>query len=150
MNEEELLYNIIFPEDSDPNYLNYGYFVGKSKRSVYKFKTAINDSQLNPIIICDGNKENAFFAKVFQSEVDRFLKIVNEFNFKQIRIKKNYLNEIKRMFGEAIIEHQKKVYKAAQYQYPSKNNSGIRNWEMPVAVAPNQTNENQPSLKRAI
>ena len=150
MNEEELLYNIIFPNDDDPNYINYGYFIGKSKRSVYKFKAVINESQLNPVLIRDGNKENAFFAKVFQGEVDRFLKIVKDFNFKQVTIKSHYMNGIKRMFGEAIVEHKKKVYKAAQYQYPRKYISGIKNWEIPAAVALNQTNENQPNFKKAI
>ena len=150
MNEEELLYNIIFPEDSNPNSLNYGYFIGKSKRSIYKLKAIINETQLNPVLICDGNKENAFFAKVFQSEVDEFLKIVNEFKFKQITIKSHYLNEIKRMFGDVIIEHHKKEYTAAQYQYPRKYNNGIKNWEMPAAVSKNLVDKTQPSLKKAI
>jgi len=86
--KEELLYSIIFPEDEDPNFINYGYFIGRNKRSVYKLKAIINEGELNPIIICDGNKENAFFAKVFKNEVDKFLKIVSEFNFKQVNIKK--------------------------------------------------------------
>lgn len=145
MNEEELLYNIIFPEDKNPNHLNYGYFVGKSKRSIYKLKTAINESQLNPVLICDDNKENAFFAKVFQSDVDGFLEIVNEFKFKQITLKSNSINEIKHLFGEAIIVHEKKAYTASQYQFPRKNNSGINNWKMPAAVRLNQT-----SLKKVI
>ena len=63
MKEEELLYNVIFPKDDDPNYINYGYFIGKSKKSIYKLKATINESQLNPILICDGNKENAFLLK---------------------------------------------------------------------------------------
>ena len=100
MKEEELLYKIIFPKDDDPNNINYGYFVGKSKRSIFKLKATINESQLNPILLCDGDKENAFFAKVFESEVDRFLKIINEFNFKQIKINHRYINEIKYMFGD--------------------------------------------------
>ena len=32
MKEEELLYNVIFPEDNDPNHINYGYFIGRSKK----------------------------------------------------------------------------------------------------------------------
>jgi len=118
MREEELLYNVIFPEDDNPNYINYGYFVGRSKRSIYKLKAIINESQLNPILICDGNNENAFFAKVYQNEVDRFLKIINEFTFKQIKIDTEYMSEIKSIFGEEAITHQKKAYKAAHCHYP--------------------------------
>ena len=99
MKEEEVLYNIIFPKDDNPNYINYGYFIGKSKRSVYKLKATIDESQLNPVLICDGNKENAFFPSVFESEVDRFLKIVNEFHFKQVKKTSRYMNEVKYMFG---------------------------------------------------
>jgi len=94
MNEEQLLYNVIFPEDDDPNHINYGYFVGRSKKSVYKLKAIINESQLNPILICDGNKENAFFAKVFESEVDRFLEVIRELNFKQIKINICHMSEV--------------------------------------------------------
>ncbi len=133
MREEELLYNVIFPEDDNPNYINYGYFVGRNKRSIYKLKAIINESQLNPILICDGNNENAFFAKVFQNEVDRFLKIINEFSFKQIKIDTQYISEIKCLFGEEVITHRKKAYKAAHCHYPLRAN-----------------NENQLNLKRAI
>lgn len=135
MKEEELLYNAIFPEDDDPNHLNYGYFIGRSKRSIFKLKAAINESQLNPILICDGNKGNAFFAKVFESEVDRFLKIIDEFNFKQIKINSHNMDEVKYMFGEDLLEHRKKMYKAPQYQYPKKINKEIINWKLPAVVA---------------
>ncbi|MBZ9622052.1 hypothetical protein G9F71_004160 [Clostridium sp. FP2] len=150
MNEEELLYNVIFPQDEDPNYINYGYFIGRNKKSIYKLKATINEGPLNPILICDGNNENAFFAKVFQNEVDRFLKIVNDFNFKQININKNYMNEVKQMFGEEVIEHQKKVYKAHRYQYPQKFTNGIKNWEIPYIKAVDPIKEHKPTLKRAI
>ncbi|MBU3113998.1 hypothetical protein [Clostridium lacusfryxellense] len=150
MREEELLYNVIFPEDDDPNFINYGYFIGRNKRSIYKLKATINDSQLNPIIICDGNKENAFFAKVFQNEVDRFLKIINEFSFKQIKIDTQYMNEIKYLFGEEVIIHQKKAYKAAHCQYPLRANNGMINWKLGDIVASNLKCENKPNIKRAI
>ena len=150
MKEEELLYNIIFPKDDDPNYINYGYFIGRSKRSIYKLKAIINESQLNPILICDGNKENAFFAKVFQNEVDRFLRIINEFSFKQIKIDTHLMNEIKCLFGEEVIIHQKKMYKAAHCQYLQRANNGMTNWKLGDIVAPNLKCENQPNLKRAI
>ena len=58
MKKEELLYNILFPDDDNPNYINYGYFIGSSERSIFKLKANINESQLNPILICDGNKGN--------------------------------------------------------------------------------------------
>lgn len=150
MEKEQLLYNIIFPEDEDPNYENYGYFIGRNKRSVFKLKAILNESELNPILICDGNNENAFFAKVFQSEVDRFLKIVNEFNFKQIKINSNYMNEIKRMFEEEIITHQKKDSTVAHYQFLQKFNTGIRSFKIPCIATLNLINVNQSPLKGAI
>ena len=148
--EEELLYNVIFPEDDDPNYINYGYFIGKSKKDVFKLKAIINDSQLNPILICDGNKENAFFAKVFQSEVDRFLKIVSELNFKQIKINRCHMNEVINMFEEDIMKHRKKGYKAAKYILPQRFNRGTRNWKLPDIIELNVVNENKPTLNRVI
>ena len=128
MKEEELLYNIIFPKDDDPNYANYGYFVGKNKRSIYKLKATINESQLNPIIICDGNKENAFFAKVFESEIEGFLKVVTEFNFKQIKISSAHMDDVKSIFGEELMDHQKKVYKLHHSLYPQGLNNEVSNW----------------------
>ncbi len=99
--EEEQLYNIIFPEDKNPSYINYGYFVGKNKRSVFKLKSTLYESQLNPLLLKDADHENAFFAKVLESEVDGFLKIVKGFNFKQVKLKRQYIDEVKWMFGDA-------------------------------------------------
>lgn len=132
MEDEELLYNTIFPDDDNPNYFNYGYFIGSSKRSIFKLKTFINESQINPILICDGNKENAVYAKVFESEVDGFLKIIKELNFRQIKVNSRYMDEVKYMFKQDIIVHKKKDYKAAQYQYPKSVNSENRNWKIPL------------------
>lgn len=98
--EEELLYNIIFPEDKNQSYINYGYFVGKNKRSVFKLKSTLYESQLNPLLINDADNENAFFAKVLESEVDSFLKVVREFNFKQVKLKRQNIDEVKWMFGD--------------------------------------------------
>ncbi|MFT5871579.1 MAG: hypothetical protein ACI8WT_000499 [Clostridium sp.] len=150
MKEEELLYDAIFPEDNDPNYINYGYFIGRSKRSIYKLRATINESQLNPILICDGNNENAFFAKVFQSEVDCFLKIANECNFKQSHISCHYINQIKCLFGEAIIANKKKAYKASHYLYPQRCNNKTRNLSLPDLLSINPANEHQPNLNKAI
>ena len=127
MKEEELLYNIIFLNE-DPNYINYVYFIGKSKRSIYQLKAAINESQLNAIVICDGNTEKAFFAKVFQNELDRFLEIIKEFNFKQIKINNRYISEVKYMFEVELLEHKKKGYKPMEYLYSQRFNREISNW----------------------
>jgi len=150
MKEEELLYNIIFPKDDDPNYINYGYFIGRNKRSIYKLKATIKESQLNAILICDGNKENAFFAKVFQNEVDRFLEIINEFGCKQVKIDSVYMNKIKYLFGEEVIIHRKKTYKAAHWQYPHSVSNGFRNWALEDVVASNSKCEHKSKLKKAI
>lgn len=150
MKEEELLYNVLFPKDEDPNYINYGYFIGSNKRSIFKLKATINESQLNPTLICDGNNENAFFAKVFQNEVDRFLKIIKEQNIKQVNISNHYMNEVKYMFGEEVIYHRKRVFKAPQYQYPQKFTNGIKNWKIPYILALDPIKEHKPTLKRAI
>jgi hypothetical protein len=131
-----LLYNVIFPQDQDPNYINYGYFIGRNKTSIYKLKATLNESDLNSILICDGNNENAFFAKVSQSEVDRFKKNVNEFNFQQPKINRHYMNEIKCMFGEEIITQRKKEHLACHYRYPKRFS--------------NKLNINEPILKIAL
>ena len=128
MEKEELLYNIIFQKDVDPYYVNYCYFKGSCKKSIYKLKATINESDLNPILICDGNVENAFFAKVFESEIDRFLKIVDELNFKQIKISSRYRNEVKLMFRAEIMNHQKKVYKTSENINPLSFNKKVSNW----------------------
>ncbi|HEY8889466.1 MAG TPA: hypothetical protein VIM70_04380 [Clostridium sp.] len=150
MKEEELLYNVIFPEDDDPNHINYGYFVGKSKKSVDKLKAIINESQLNPILICDGNKENTFFAKVFESEVDRFLKIVSDLKFKQIKINSCHMKEVKSMFEEEILDNRKKGKKPAKYLLPQRFNRGKRDWKLPDVLEFNSVNENKPNLKEVI
>lgn len=150
MKEEEMLYNVIFPEDKDPNHINYGYFIGRSKKSVDKLKAIINESQLNPILICDDNKENAFFAKVFESEVDRFLKMVRDLNFKQIIINSCHMNEVKYMFEEVIMKHRKKGQKSPKYLLPQKFNRGKRDWKLPDIIELNLINENKPKLKGVI
>lgn len=134
MKKEELLYNILFPDDDNPNYINYGYFIGSSKRSIFKLKANINESQLNPILICDGNKENAVYAKVFESEVDGFLKIIKDLNFEQIKVNRRYMDKVKYMFRQEIMFHKKKEYKTSLYQYPKRFNKEIKSWEIPNAV----------------
>ncbi|MBU3190188.1 hypothetical protein K9O30_14125 [Clostridium bowmanii] len=150
MKKEQLLYNVIFPEDEDPSYINYGYFIGRNRRSIYKLKATLNEGQLNPIIISDGNNENAFYAKVFQNEVERFLKIVAEFHFEQININCHSLNEVKLMFGEQVIYNRKKMYKSPQYNYSEKYTNGIKNWKIPYIIPSDPIKEHKPTLKRAI
>ncbi|MGH4139189.1 hypothetical protein [Clostridium sp.] len=150
MKKEQLLYNIIFPEDQDPSYINYGYFIGRNRTSIYKLKASLNESQLNATIISDGNNESAFFAKVFQNEVERFLKIVDEFNFQQININSHYLSEIKYMFGEEVIYNRKKAYKAPQYHYSQKYTNGIKDWKIPYIITSDTIKEHKPTLKKAI
>ena len=113
MTQEEMIYRIIFPKDDDPNYINYGHFIAKNKISLYKFKAIVHESQLNPVLIMDGENENAFFAKVFQSEVDDFLKLTNEFNIKQIKMNRCYMNEVKFMFGDYLFMINSKRHKVS-------------------------------------
>jgi len=150
MNKEQLLYNVIFPESEDPNYINYGYFIGKSKKSVFKLKAIVEQSQLNPIIICNGDKGNAFFAKVFQSEVDRFLKIVSELKFKQIKINNSLMDKVKYMFEEEIMDHRKKEHRVAHYLLPRKFNGESNNWKLPDAMELDLISGNKPNLKKVI
>jgi len=100
MKEEEILYRVLFPKDEDPNAINYGYFVGKNKCTLFKFKTLINESQLNPVLVYDKDKSSSFFAKVFQGEVDRFLEIVQGLKFKEVKISRGRINDVKYMFGD--------------------------------------------------
>lgn len=101
MSVEEKLYKIIFPEDDITNYINYGYFIGRNKKLLYKLKALVKESELHSVVVInDEEKENAFFAKVMQCDVDDFLYIVNLLEFKQIKIPSRYMEEIKYMFGD--------------------------------------------------
>lgn len=104
MTQEEMIYKIIFPSDEDPNYINYGHFIAKSKNSLYKFKAILEESQLNPVLIMDGQRKNAFFVEVFQSELDDFLHLTDEYNLKQIKMNKGYANEVKFMFKDYLFK----------------------------------------------
>lgn len=105
-----MIYKIIFPEDDDPNYVNYGHFIAKNKNSLYKFKAKLDEIQLNSILIMDGEKKNAFFVQVFQSEVDDFLKLTTEFNLKQIRMTRCFMAEVKLMFRDYLLTINRKNY----------------------------------------
>ena len=103
MTKEETMYKIIFPKDDDPNYINYGHFLSKSKRSLYKFKAIVNESQLNPVLIMDGERRNAFYVEVLQSELDRFLNLTDEFDFQQIKMERQFTEEVKYMFKDYLL-----------------------------------------------
>ena len=60
------------------------------------------------------------------------------------------MNEIKSLFGEEVIIHQRKAYKAAHCHYPLRTNKGMINWKLEDIVVSNLKCENQPNLKRAI
>ncbi|MEQ8154385.1 MAG: hypothetical protein ABRQ25_05815 [Clostridiaceae bacterium] len=98
--EEELLYKIIFSDDSSYDPVKYGYFVGRNKKSVFKFKSALYESQINPVLINDADHENALFAKILKSETEELLKIAGEFNMKQVKLRRSNINEIKWLFGD--------------------------------------------------
>lgn len=97
---EGLLDKIILQGVSESDHINYGYFIGKNRNSVYKLKSALYDSQLNPLILKDADHENALFAKVLNSELDGFLKIIKEFNFKKVKLNRHNIEEVKWMFGD--------------------------------------------------
>jgi hypothetical protein len=103
MTKEETIYKIIFPEDDDPNHINYGHFLSKNKRLLYKFKAVMNESQLNPVLIMDGENRKAFYVEVLQSELESFLNLTDEFNFKQIKMDKQFTKEVKYMFKDYLL-----------------------------------------------
>jgi hypothetical protein len=109
--QQEMIYKIIFPEDDDPNYINYGHFTAKNKNSLYKFKAKLDEIQLNAVLIMDGENKNAFFVQVFQSEADDFLKLTTEFNLKQIKMTKCYMNQVKLMFRDYLLTINRKNHR---------------------------------------
>lgn len=101
MDVEERLYKLIFPEDDIQSYINYGYFIGRNKKQLYKLKALIKESELNSVVmICDEEKDNAFFARVVQCDVDDFLYLTDLLQFKQLKIPNRYMKEVKYMFGD--------------------------------------------------
>lgn len=128
MTQEETIYKIIFPKDDDPNYINYGHFKAKSKNSLYKFKATVDESQLNPVLIMDGEQKNAFFVEVFQSEVDGFLKLTNDFNLKQIKMNRGYMNEVKFMFGDYLLMINSKNHRVSMSMATHAHLQSINRW----------------------
>ena len=96
----EVLSRSGFQEDCVRDHPNYGYFVGKNRRSFYKLKSALNESSLNPLIIRDADHENAFFAKVLKSEADQFVELTKQYEFKRARLSPSVLDAIKWVFGD--------------------------------------------------
>ena len=128
MTQEEMIYKIIFPKDDDPNFINYGHFIGKNKMSLYKFKATVDESQLNPILIMDGQNENAFFVEVFQSELDGFLKLTSEFKFKQIKMSSSYMNEVKYMFKNHMLSFNSKNHRASMPMVTHNHLQLVNRW----------------------
>lgn len=77
---------------------------------------------------------------------------VDWYNNKHYHSGLNFITPNSRHTGKAkeIMEHRKKVYKAAQYLYPQRFNRGIRNWKLPDVVALNPISENKSDLRGAI
>ncbi|MGH4118170.1 hypothetical protein [Clostridium sp.] len=103
MTKEETIYKILFPEDDDPNHINYGHFLSKNKRTLYKFKALVYESQLNAVLIMDGKNRNAFYVEVLQSELESFLILTNEFNFKQIKMDRQFTEQVVHMFKDYLL-----------------------------------------------
>lgn len=111
MTQQEMIYKIIFPKDDDPNYVNYGHFIAKNKNHFYKFKAKLEEIQLNAVLIMDGENKNAFFVQVFQSEADNFLKLTTEFNLKQIKMTRDFMNQVKLMFKDYLLTINRKSHR---------------------------------------
>lgn len=98
--EEKKLYNTLFPNDSNPNYINYAYFKGGCSRSLGLIKSKIKKSHITPIIVEDDVHEGSFFARVFEKDVDVFLSMIKPYKYIQIKIPKRYKSTIQNLFGD--------------------------------------------------
>ncbi len=125
MTQEEMIYKIIFPSDDDPNYINYGHFTSKSKNNLYKFKATLEESQLNPVLIMDGERKNSFFVEVLQSELDDFLHLTDEYNLKQIKMSKRYMNEVKFIFKDYLFRLSNKKLRVSKSMEADKHFQSI-------------------------
>ena len=83
---------------------------------------------------------------------DWVYEFVNWYNNVHYHSGLNFVTPMSRHNGKAeeIMEHRKKVYKAAMALHPLRFNRGIRNWELPKVVALNPTSENKPNVKGVI
>jgi hypothetical protein len=125
MTQQEMIYKIIFPKDDDPNYVNYGHFIAKNKNNFYKFKAKLEEIQLNAVLIMDGENKNAFFVQVFQSEADNFMKLTLEFNLKQIKMTRGFMNQIKLMFKDYLLTINRKSHRYSMSMEAHKNLQSI-------------------------
>jgi len=125
MTQQEMIYKIIFPEDDDPNYVNYGHFIAKNKNNFYKFKAKLEEIQLNAVLIMDGENKNSFFVQVFQSEADNFMKLTTEFNLKQIKMTRGFMNQVKLMFKDYLITTNRKNHRYSMSMEAHKNLQSI-------------------------
>lgn len=98
--EERKLYDVLFPNDNNPDYINYAYFKGVSMRSLGILKSKIRKSNIEPILVEDDVNEGSFFIKVLEKDVDTFLSMVNPRKYKQIKMPKMYISKIENLFGD--------------------------------------------------
>lgn len=49
--DERKLYEVLFPNDNNPNYINYAYFKGGSSRSLEKLRSKVMESNIDSIVV---------------------------------------------------------------------------------------------------
>lgn len=98
--EEKKLYDVLFPNDNNRNYINYAYYTGGTKRSLSILKSKIRNSYTDLILVEDEKEDGSFFLRVLQKDVDIFLNLLKSFKYKEKKIPKRYISEIKVLFGD--------------------------------------------------
>jgi len=101
MSEEEMkLYEVLFPNDNDPFYINYGYFTGGNLRKLSILKSKINNICISPILIEDEVNEGSFFIRIEQKDVELFVNEIKSLKFKEKKIPQKCINEVRALFGD--------------------------------------------------
>ncbi|KZL90361.1 hypothetical protein [Clostridium magnum] len=98
--EEKKLYDVLFPNDNNPYYINYAYFTGGSMRSLSILKSKIKNSYIEPILLEAEKDDGSFFIKVLQKDVDIFLNMIKPLKYNERKISKKYISKIKALFGD--------------------------------------------------
>lgn len=98
--EEKKLYDALFPNDNNPNHINYAYFKGGTKRSLSILKSKIQNSPIGPVLSEDEKNEGAFFIRVFEKDVDTFLNMIKSSKYSQIKIPNRYIRQVRHLFGD--------------------------------------------------
>lgn len=86
--------------ESKPDVIVYGYFIGKNKKSISKLKTALDGSLLNPIIIKNADSESGIFTRILESEAKSFSKFAREHEFAKVKLNEDNIDEIRWLFGD--------------------------------------------------